>query len=286
MFKQSFSTHLIGKYKIHRGRITRTGAKITAGSVGYTAGGWDSPRHALTGRTEGREEISVLPICLTAEPATWQLQKRHNYYHRQGRRGHQNNVSYRFGDSIAPLFGRIRSKLSDMYPLNYQIRSRVWRHTAEQCVAACTLRRYSSSLRSAYRPGRRQACHAHIPQIRSPSDATTKHAGGLGMVQSLGFRIYRIRWAESFAGCRATCPWRRSWRSRNWKIASMITYVHIPESASGRQHWWRLFLLAYRTLSSLTWSRASLRTGPTDRHDKSHVYIVINQHYSILHYSP
>ena len=65
-----------------------------------------------------------------------------------------------------------------------------------------------------YYSGNRQARHAYILQIGLHFALSRSMRSAPVMVQPLGFRQDRIRWAGSSIGNRATCPWKRSWRSR------------------------------------------------------------------------
>ena len=59
---------------------------------------------------------------------------------------------------------------------------------------------------SGHRPGRRQTRHARILQIGLHLTQPEAYGRPLGMVQPLGSREERIRWAGYSAGSRATCP--------------------------------------------------------------------------------
>ena len=60
---------------------------------------------------------------------------------------------------------------------------------------------------SCHRPGRRQARHARILQIRLHLMQPRSAWSPLGMDQLLGSRQKRIRWAGFSAGYRAICPY-------------------------------------------------------------------------------
>ena len=97
----------------------------------------------------------------------------------------------------------------------------VRRHTPEQRVAASTFRRYSFVLWLAIA----QADARPVMPVFFRWDSTWRNheACGrtFGIVQPLGSRQEKIRWAGSSAASRATCPWRRSWRARNMQVTCL-----------------------------------------------------------------
>ena len=99
--------------------------------------------------------------------------------------------------------------------------------TSQQHIAVFTSRRYFSTF---VWPSPRQTPgpYTHVFQIglhrRSPEACQQP----FGMVQSRGSRQERIRWTGFSAGSRATCPYRRSWRSQTTQATSR----HMPVSRS------------------------------------------------------
>ena len=81
---------------------------------------------------------------------------------------------------------------------------------------------------SGHRQGRRQACHARIHQKRSTWRNHEAYGRTLGIVQPLGSRKESLQWAGSPAGSHATCPQRRSWRSRTMQVTCLRQFPWVP----------------------------------------------------------
>ena len=123
---------------------------------------------------------------------------------------------------IVPIFAEVAGgKILRKSELS-QVRSgQVWWHTPKQRIAASTLRRYSFGTPSGHRPSSRQARQARILEIGLYLSNQEACGRPLDMDQPLGSRLERIRWAGSFAGSRATCQWRRSWRARTMQVTCL-----------------------------------------------------------------